>query len=71
MSVEFLGIVCYDKREDIMVVFRGLSQATTQAATQATTQAAENAIPVRMKKVIREEPSLSRRQMAAQRGEKQ
>lgn len=70
------------KKEDIMVVFKGqvsnTTQATTQGATQATTQgttqadllAFENSIPVRIIKVISENPMLSQSQIAKMLGEK-
>lgn len=66
------------KKEDIMVTFRRLSVSTTQDTTQAATQAAtqanrsanENAIPVRILKVIGENPTLSQSQIAAILGEK-
>lgn len=61
------------KKEDIMVVFRSESIKTTQAttqATQATTQATENTIPLRIMKVIQDNPTLSQSQIAKMLGEK-
>lgn len=66
------------KREDIMVVFRSLvgkiTQDTTQAITQDTTQTdihnIENSIPMRIVKVIRDNPTLSQSQIAKMLGEK-
>lgn len=66
------------KKEDIMVtfksVFNNVTQDTTQAATQAATQAdihaIENSIPMRIMKVIKENPTLSQSQIAEKLGEK-
>lgn len=66
------------KKEDIMVTFKSLishiPQDTTQAVTQGTTQAdinaIENSIPMRILKVIRDNPTLSQSQIAEILGEK-
>ena len=66
------------KKEDIMVTFKSLitdtTQGTTQAVTQGTTQddmnAVENSIPMRILKVIGDNPMLSQSQIAEMLGEK-
>ena len=66
------------KKEDIMVTFKSLmadtTQDTTQAVTQGTTQAEvqniENSIPMRIIKVIKDNPALSQSQIAEMLGEK-
>lgn len=66
------------KKEDIMVTFKGLmadiAQDTTQAVTQGTTQVGyqyvENSIPMRIIKVIKNNPALSQSQIAEILGEK-
>ena len=66
------------KKEDIMVTFKSLitdtTQDTTQAVTQGTTQvdvnAIENSIPMRILKVIGDNPTLSQSQIAEMLGEK-
>lgn len=66
------------KKEDIMITFRSLTahipQDTTQVVTQGTTQAdinaIENSIPMRILKVIRDNPTLSQSQIAEMLGEK-
>lgn len=66
------------KKEDIMVEFKGLAMDTTQAVTQVTTQATtqgtaqkiENSVPVRIIKVIKDNPLLSQSQIAELLGEK-
>lgn len=54
------------KREDIAVTFKSLSTSTTQA----TTQVIENSIPIRIVKVIRDNPNLSQSRIAEILGEK-
>lgn len=66
------------KKEDIMVTFKSLmtdtTQDTTQAVTQDTTQAGfqniGNSIPMRIIKVIEDNPELSQSQIAELLGEK-
>lgn len=66
------------KKEDIMVTFKSLitdtTQDTTQAVTQGTTQtdisAIGNSIPMRILKVIKDNPRLSQSQIAEMLGEK-
>lgn len=62
------------KKEDIMVTFKSLKTNTTQGATQGVTQAdintIENAIPMRILKVIKNNPTLSQSQIAEMLGEK-
>ena len=70
------------KKEDIMVTFKSLKTNTTQGATQGVTQGAtqgvtqadintiENAIPMRILKVIKNNPTLSQSQIAEMLGEK-
>lgn len=62
------------KKEDIMVTFKRLITDTTQDTTQGTTQAAvqsiENSIPMRIIKVIKDNPALSQSQIAELLGEK-
>ncbi len=66
------------KKEDIMVTFKSLmtdtTQDTTQAVTQGTTQVGfqniENSIPMRIIKVIKDNPALSQSQIAEMLGEK-
>ena len=66
------------KKEDIMVTFKSLvtdtTQNTTQAVTQGTTQVGfqyiENSIPMRIIKVIKDNPALSQSQIAEMLGEK-
>ena len=66
------------KKEDIMVTFKSLitdtTQDTTQAVTQGTTHvdvnAIENSIPMRILKVIGDNPTLSQSQIAEMLGEK-
>lgn len=66
------------KKEDIMVTFKSLitdtTQNTTQAVTQGTTQtdisATGNSIPMRILKVIKDNPTLSQSQIAEMLGEK-
>ncbi len=57
-----------------MVTFRSIVNHTTQAATQDTTQAdtyaIENSIPMRIMKVIKENPTLSQSEIAERLGEK-
>ncbi len=62
------------KKEDIMVTFKSLITDTTQAVTQGTTQAdintIENSIPMRILKVIRDNPTMSQSQITEMLGEK-
>jgi len=66
------------KKEDIMVMFKSVvnnttqdaTQAVTQGTTQATVQSTENSIPMRIMKVIRDNPMLSQSQIAEMLGEK-
>lgn len=66
------------KKEDIMVTFKNLITDTTQDATQAVTQGTtqfsvqntENSIPMRIIKVIKDNPALSQSQIAEMLGEK-
>lgn len=66
------------KKEDIMVTFKSLKTNTTQGATQGATQGVtqadintiENAIPMRILKVIKNNPTLSQSQIAEMLGEK-
>ncbi len=70
------------KKEDIMVTFKSLKTNTTQGVTQGVTQGAtqgvtqadintiENAIPMRILKVIKNNPTLSQSQIAEMLGEK-
>ncbi len=62
------------KKEDIMVTFRNVVNHTAQAVTQDTTQAdmhtIENSIPMRIMKVIKDNPALSQSQIAERLGEK-
>lgn len=66
------------KKEDIMVLFKSITnritQDTTQAVTQDTTQvgiqAIENLISMRIMKVIKDNPTLSQSQIAEILGEK-
>ncbi len=61
------------KKEEITVTFRSrvnITQAATQAATQATTQAVENSIPMRIMRVIKDNPALSQSQISEMLGEK-
>ena len=62
------------KKRDIMVTFKSLitdtTQDTTQAVTQGTTQVDENSIPMRILKVIGDNPTLSQSQIAEMLGEK-
>lgn len=66
------------KKEDIMVTFKSLITDTTQDTTQAVTQGTtyvdvntiENSIPMRILKVIKDNPTLSQSQIAEMLGEK-
>ena len=52
------------KREDIMVMFQSMTRDTTQGVTQTDIQTCDNSIPMRIIKVIKENPALSQRQIA-------
>lgn len=58
------------KKEDIMVTFRSLILHIPQDTTQADINAIENSIPMRILKVIRNNPTLSQSQVAEMLGEK-
>ena len=66
------------KKEDIMVTFKSLITDTTQDTTQAVTQGTthvdvntiENSIPMRILKVIKDNPTLSQSQIVEMIGEK-
>lgn len=62
------------RKEDIMVMFKSLMRDRTQGATQAVTQAdmnfVEKSIPMRILKVIGNNPTLSQSQIAEMLGEK-
>lgn len=58
------------KKEDIMVTFKSLITDTTQDTTQTDISAIGNSIPMRILKVIKDNPRLSQSQIAEMLGEK-
>ncbi len=58
------------KKEDIMVTFKSLIIDITQGTTQTDIRAIGNSIPMRILKVIGDNPALSQSQIAEMLGEK-
>lgn len=58
------------KEEDILVTFKSLTTDAIQNTTQADINVIENSIPMRILRVIKDNPTLSQSQIAEMLGEK-